>query len=156
MTFLERRRADLFVGLGLVRRAMTLGVKAYLTDPADPATVLLVRHTYVRGWHLPGGGVERGETVWNAVAKEVREETHMALTARPQLFGLYRNGRTSRFDHVAMFVGGEPKVARTFRPNWEIAECRFFALDALPDGTTQATHDRVREVTENLPPADHW
>ena len=153
MTFWERRRADLFVGLGLARRAMTLGVKAFVTDGER---VLLVRHTYVPGWHLPGGGVERRETVWDAVAKEVREETHVELSARPALFGVYKNGRTSRFDHVALFICRDWREMRTFKPNFEIAECRFFPLDALPDGATQATADRVREVTQDLRPADHW
>ena len=146
-------RADLFVGLGLARRAMTLGVKAYV---ADGDRILLVRHTYVPGWHLPGGGVERGETVWDAVAKEVREETHLELTARPHFFGFYKNGRTSRFDHIAMFLAREWREVRAFEPNFEIAECRFFARDALPDDATEATVERVREVTANLPPADHW
>ena len=152
-TFLERRRADLFVGLGLLRRTMTLGVRACVTDGQR---VLLVRHTYVRGWHMPGGGVERRETVWDAVEKEVREETHVELTARPTLFGFYKNARTSRFDHVALFVERDWRETAAFERNFEIAECAFFPLDALPDGTTGSTRARLREVTEDLAPADYW
>ena len=157
MTWFERRRADLFVGLGLAVRAMTLGVKAFVIDggPGDER-ILLIRHTYVPGWHLPGGGVERRETVWDAVAKEVREETHVELTARPELFGMYKNTRHSRFDHIAFFVARDWREARAFEPNFEIAECAFFPARALPDGTGEATLDRVAEVLDGHAPADRW
>ena len=49
-------------------RGMTLGVRALLV--ADGG-VVLVRHTYTPGWYLPGGGVERGESVAEAVRREV-------------------------------------------------------------------------------------
>ena len=41
-------------------RGMTLGVRAVVIDAND--RVFLVRHTYVSGWYLPGGGVEVGQT----------------------------------------------------------------------------------------------
>ena len=152
-TWFERRRADLFVGLGLALRPMTLGVKACVTDGER---VLLVRHTYVPGWHLPGGGVERRETVWEAVEKEVREETFVELTAAPAFFGFYKNQRHSRFDHVALFVARDWREVGAFKPNFEIAECAFFPVDALPAGTSEATEARMREIVGSLEPAHHW
>ena len=132
---------------------MTLGVKAFVTDGDR---VLLVRHTYVPGWHLPGGGVERRETVWDAVEKEVREETNVRLAGSPLFFGFYKNRRTSPFDHIAMFVCRDWHETGPFEPNREIAQCEWFATDALPEGTTEATVDRVREVLGREPPAAHW
>jgi 8-oxo-dGTP pyrophosphatase MutT (NUDIX family) len=52
-------------------RGKTLGVRALVTD--EQGRVLLIEHTYVLGWWLPGGGVDRGETAHQAVARELRE-----------------------------------------------------------------------------------
>ncbi len=81
-------------------RAMTLGVRALVID--ERGRILLVKHSYVRGWHLPGGGVEAGETVAEALGRELREEANIELTAAPQLHGIFFNRRVSRRDHVAL------------------------------------------------------
>jgi ADP-ribose pyrophosphatase YjhB (NUDIX family) len=135
-------------------RGMTLGVKALVINEAGE--VLLIRHTYVPGWHLPGGGVEVGETAEQALARELAEETAVELNAPPRLHGLLLNLNLARRDHVAVyvierFVQGRPTV-----PNREIAELGFFAVDALPAGTTAPTQRRIEEVLHGRPAAAHW
>ena len=76
----------LFIIYALLTRAMTLGVKGVVRD--KQGRVLLVRHTYIKGWHLPGGGVERGETLVEAVSKELREEASIVVTARPRYISI--------------------------------------------------------------------
>jgi len=51
---------------------MTLGVRAIVFDE-QKNSVFLVKHTYVPGWQLPGGGVDSGETFGQALEKELRE-----------------------------------------------------------------------------------
>ncbi len=86
----------------LASRGMTLGVRGIALDPQG--RVALVRHTYVSGWHLPGGGVERGETAHDAMVREFREETGIVPDGRLRLHGLYRNVAAAPRDHVALFV----------------------------------------------------
>src|SRR3984893_19074419 len=65
-------------------RGVTLGVRAVVLDGSG--RVFLIVHSYVPGWHLPGGGVEIGETAGEALARELREEGNIELVDQPTLF----------------------------------------------------------------------
>ena len=140
---------------GLLTRATTLGVRGIVRD--DDGRVLLVRHTYLPGWYLPGGGVDPGETVAAAIVREIGEETGVATVGEPRLVALYLNRRVSRRDHVALLVF-DVTVGRPIprHPPWEIAEAGFFALDALPDAVTDATRRRLAEVFGGVTVASEW
>lgn len=83
------------------RRGLTLGVRAVVTN--DRGEVLLVQHTYVRGWHLPGGGVERGETAETAVIRELQEEAGVRALSRPRLVSAHSNEAVHPRDHVLVY-----------------------------------------------------
>ena len=141
-------------GYFLLTRAMTLGVRAAAFD-AD-GRVFLVRHSYVPGWHLPGGGVERLETVRQALEKELREEGNLELAGEPQLFAVYYNMRTSRRDHVVFYRCDAVRQTEPKRPDMEILEGQFFAVDALPAGVTPATRRRLAELAGEREISDCW
>jgi 8-oxo-dGTP pyrophosphatase MutT (NUDIX family) len=135
-------------------RGLTLGVRALVID--EQRRIFLVQHTYVRGWHLPGGGVEPGETITTALARELAEEGNIEITEPPVLHGMFFNTRVSRRDHVACFVVQSFRQSAPPVPNNEIAAARFFALDELPGDTTAGTRARIAEVLMGAPPSEKW
>jgi 8-oxo-dGTP pyrophosphatase MutT (NUDIX family) len=135
-------------------RGLTLGVRAVVIDPSNQ--VFLVKHSYVGGWHLPGGGVETGETLRTALARELREEGNIEIVGEPALHGIFFNGRISRRDHVALYVVRDFRQATWPVPNHEIIGHGFYAVDALPADTSVATRARIAEVMSGAPISDHW
>ncbi len=104
--------------------------------------VLLVKHTYRPEWHMPGGGVDRGETLEQAARREAKEEAGATLGAL-ELLGVYSNFWNRRTDHVAVFVCEDFSVSEEH--DWEIAELRWFALDDLPNDLSPGTSRRLAE-----------
>lgn len=136
------------------RDKITLGVQALVTDTAR--RVLLVKHGYRPGWHFPGGGVEHAESVRVALARELEEEAGIVLDAPAHIFGIYSHFDAFPGDHIVLFVARSWTRARIPEPNREIAEHGFFALDALPEGTTPQTRRRIDEVFLGRPKAEAW
>jgi 8-oxo-dGTP pyrophosphatase MutT (NUDIX family) len=108
-------------------RGMTLGVRALVVDAAG--RIFLVKHSYVSGWHLPGGGVEPGETLLDALIRELREEGNLEPTAPPVLHGMFFNDRVApgpcgRVRRSLPPIADRCLTARLWRG--------FFPLDQLP------------------------
>ena len=135
-------------------RGMTLGARAVVLDGEN--RVFLVKHSYVSGWHLPGGGVETGETFGDALRRELLEEGRIELAGEPVLHGLFLNGHVSRRDHVAVYVVRDFSQDRLPEANREIVACGFFALNALPAETTRGTRLRISEVLEGRTKIATW
>lgn len=138
---------------GRLARGMTLGVRGAVLDSAS--NVFLVRHSYTPGWHFPGGGVEPGENLAEALTRELMEEGNICITSTPLLHGVFRNAQAAPRDHVAVFVVREFEWSAT-RPSWEIREAAFFPLHELPDGTSEGTRRRLEEILYGAPVAAHW
>ena len=135
-------------------RGMTLGVRAVVLDESN--RVFLVKHSYVTGWYLPGGGVEAGETFLDALKRELIEEGRIEMVGEPVLHGLFFNSHVSRRDHVAVYVVRQYHQDRMPEPNREIVACGFFEAAALPQGTTLGTTLRIKEVLDGKAPIETW
>lgn len=138
----------------LLIRGMTLGVRAVVLDADNK--VFLVKHSYVSGWHLPGGGVDYGETMEQAMRRELKEEGDIDLTGEAALHGIFLNSHISRRDHVAVYVVRHFRQDRLPAPNHEIIECGFFDTAGLPEGTTPGTRLRLAEVLHGKPLIATW
>jgi len=135
-------------------RGMTLGVRGVVLDADN--RVFLVKHSYISGWHLPGGGVEVGETFLEALARELVEEGRIEIVGEAALHGVFFNSHVSRRDHVAVFVVRKFHQDRLPEPNHEIVACGFFAADGLPEETTKGTRLRIAEVLDGKAPITTW
>jgi ADP-ribose pyrophosphatase YjhB (NUDIX family) len=135
-------------------RGLTLGAQGLVVD-AD-GRILLIRHTYRPGWHFPGGGVERGETVETALKRELAEEAGVIIMQRAELFGVYANARVFPGDHIALFIVRSWQQPARPEPNREIAEQGFFTRDAMPDTLNAATGRRLLEVFDRQTRDEIW
>lgn len=136
-----------------VTRGITFGVRGLVTDGEQ---VLLVRHSYVPGWYLPGGAVEPGETALASLDRELDEEAGLAIDDDARLHGLFFHAQMARRDHVAVYVVPRWRVLRRFEPTREILESRFFPIDDLPADSTTATRARVAEHLGRQPLSPYW
>jgi len=135
-------------------RAATLGARAVVIDRSG--RVFLIKHSYVAGWHLPGGGVETGESLLAALTRELAEEGNIVLTGPPVLHGIFFNRLASRRDHVALFIVREFRQDGAPQPNHEIVAHGFFAPDALPEGASRATRTRIAEIFDGAEVSEVW
>lgn len=129
------------------RRPMTLGVRGIACDVQG--RVMLVRHSYMEGWYLPGGGVESGEIAAAAMVREMMEEAGIEATAPLLLFGFYANHHAFRNDHVIVYRFSSWKPCAPSSTG-EILERGFFAMDALPEDVTRGSRRRLAEAFEGV------
>ncbi len=151
---IQRLRTRLHLLLVAIRKRLTVGARAVLIEGNR---VLLIRHTYLPGWQFPGGGVEPGETAATAAAREMLEEAGYAVEGQPVLHGLFLNRIAGGArDHVAVYVWRSAQQERAFKANIEIADCRWFEIDALPADIEAGTARRIREIANGDAPPAEW
>jgi ADP-ribose pyrophosphatase YjhB (NUDIX family) len=121
-------------------RPVRMGVRIVMLEND---TVWLVRHTYLPGWFLPGGGLERGETLEQAARREAFEETGAQLGA-VSLMGTYTNFVQWKTDHTIVFICKDFSI--TGKPDNEIAEACAFPLNELPEDVFSSHRLRLDEL----------
>lgn len=131
---------------------VALGVHALIVD-AD-GKVLLARHSYMKGWSLPGGGVGRGEPPLTALQRELREEIGSVTSAEPELIGMYSRRVGWATNVVLLYKLINASVE--FTPNFEVREIQFVDPKSPPPGTSAGTRRRLAEFASGSPPALIW
>src|SRR6266699_3963965 len=126
-------------------RGFRIGVYALVFDGEH---VLLAHRRDIDWWNLPGGGMEVGETVDEAMIREVREETGLEVKVE-RLVGVY--SKPQKQEVVLTFrcavIGG------TLYETEESRECRYFLPSALPANTLPKHRQRIEDALLNRPEA---
>jgi len=135
-------------------RSQTLGVQAVVVEKGS--RVLLIRHSYVRGWHLPGGGVERGESCLAALRRELKEEAGIQIDMSPTLHGIFANFERSKGDHIVVYVVEKWTQVEVPRRSLEVIERKFFEVGSFPEGLIEGAKRRLAEVFYNQPLPEEW
>jgi 8-oxo-dGTP diphosphatase len=107
----------------------------------DEHRVLLAHRRDIDWWNLPGGGMELGETVEEAVKREVLEETGLVVEVG-QLVGVY--SKPQKQEVVLAFRCR--KVGGVLTETEESRECRYFLPDNLPINTLPKHRQRIEDA----------
>ncbi len=124
-------------------------VDAVIYDPAY-GIVLIERKFEPLGWALPGGFVDYGETVEQAVVREALEETGLKVKVRG-LLGVYSNPeRDPRFHTITTVFQVSAEDYSTLAGGDDAAEARFFPLDDLPPDISFGHRDIIQDFVNKF------
>jgi 8-oxo-dGTP diphosphatase len=131
-----------------------LAVSAAIERDGKVLVVRRARNPALNLYTLPGGTVEAGETLHQAVVREVREETQLAiepvaLAGHREVIGRDVQGRVKRhfvvLSFAARWLAGEPVL------NEELDDARWLAPAELSDlRTTEGLAEIVAAALESL------
>jgi 8-oxo-dGTP pyrophosphatase MutT (NUDIX family) len=134
-------------------RGMTLGSRVAVID--DQQRFLLVKPTYIKGWILPGGGVERGETALSAALRELEEEAAVVPVGNLEFRGIHSNHLNFPGDHLLFYVCRKFEQ-QPFKANFEIAAVEFFEANKLPEFVDRGSRRRIEELISGAQPSLEW
>ncbi len=115
--------------------------------------VLLVEHTYRPGWYLPGGGVDKGESLEECIRREAEEEAGATVRSL-QLFGIYSAFSEEKSDHVAIFVSRDFDCVRSRRTTRSRGQSGFRSMRA--EGLSPGQHAGCGTDRRVSAPAGRW
>ncbi len=133
-------------------RIRSNGARAIVIN--ERGEILLVLHTYIPGWHFPGGGVDKGESPREAIIREVREEAGIIVQEIPSIFDCYYNKIVGVDDIVSLYIIKNFEC-KSFKSH-EIREAKWFALNQLPMDISNASKRRINEVFYNQKRLEKW
>jgi 8-oxo-dGTP pyrophosphatase MutT (NUDIX family) len=128
-----------------------LGVTGAVFD--GEGRVLMVRHSYIAGWHLPSGGVGRGEHPDAAIRRELAEE--VGLSGGAFHFVSFYARKAGWVSAPVAFYRVEGAMVN-FRPNLEVRAICFADPLAPPPGTASGTLRRLAELSGNAEISPYW
>ena len=125
-----------------MKHKVTVGAFGIITNKQDE--VLFCRRNDYDMWNLPGGGLEKNETPWGCVIREVKEETGLDVKVS-RLVGVYAKPHKDEiiFVFICNVIGGKLTL------NEEARDLKYFALDHIPQNTIPKHIGRIKNYFED-------
>jgi 8-oxo-dGTP pyrophosphatase MutT (NUDIX family) len=150
--FLSRAGMGVLVTFKAWATPVAFGASAIVDDPEG--RVILVRHSYQTGWHLPGGGVGPAEPPAVAILRELREEIGLVRSEPPVLVGIFTRKLGWVTNVIALYRVKGAVIA--FKPNFEIREIAHADPANPPEGTVGGARRRHAELIGKAAPSPYW
>jgi 8-oxo-dGTP diphosphatase len=115
------------------RLSPSFTVGAMCVVERDDGAVLLVRHSYRKGWGLPGGLLQRGESVAAGAHREAKEEIGLdiELVTEPAVVVAAESRRVDVIFRARLAPGGDAAAVAPSSP--EIVDVGWYPPDTLPE-----------------------
>lgn len=111
--------------------------------------IVLIRRRDNGRWALPGGIVDWGEDITNAVRRELKEETGLDLVSIRRLVGVYSApDRDPRIHSICIVVEAQVQGKMEIHDTLEVMEVQAFPLNDLPPD--QLSHDHNQQLQDYL------
>ncbi|MEA5553545.1 NUDIX hydrolase [Anabaena cylindrica UHCC 0172] len=133
--------------LGIIFRHPITGTSVIPILP--DGRIVLIRRRDDGCWSLPGGMVDWGEDIPNAVRRELMEETGLELLKIRRLVGVYSApDRDPRIHSICVAVEAEVQGEMKVNDSLEVLQIQAFAPSSLPQ--PQMSHDHARQLQDYL------
>ena len=113
--------------------------------------LLLERRTDTGEWCTPGGAIELGETLEEALKREIKEETNLDI-ANPKLFDIRANVHMVYPNTDEVYYTDIVYEVRDFwgelKPDSESKEIAFFDLNNLPENIMPTQIDYIKNFVD--------
>ncbi|MDJ0733930.1 MAG: NUDIX hydrolase [Nostocaceae cyanobacterium] len=111
--------------------------------------IVLIRRRDNGRWALPGGMVDWGEDIPNAVQRELMEETGLELVKIRRLVGVYSApDRDPRIHSICVLVEAEVKGEMEVQDTLEVMDIQAFPINSLPG--EPMSHDHSQQLQDYL------
>ncbi|MFH1030610.1 MAG: NUDIX hydrolase [bacterium] len=120
----------------------SIGLFAIILD--DKSRVLLCHRTEYNFWALTGGGLEKGETPWEGVVREVKEETGLDVKV-VRLVDVSSKPHEDNIGFTFLCKASSGQVI----PGDFVDTVKFFSLEDFPKNTSPRHFDRVKGYFES-------
>ena len=120
----------------------TIGVFGIIFD--SEGEVLLVHRTDYDLWNLPGGRLESGESPWEGVIREIKEETGFdAEVIKIVGVSFKPNKDNIVFTFLCKITGGQATL------NKEADKIEYFEINKIPPNTVPKQVERIKDILQN-------